>query len=45
TGVKIERKILQQFDLMLISVDGWKKLLTAQSVWLNFTPSNLILKP
>ena len=45
SGIKIERKILQQFDLMVISVDGWKKLLAAQSVWLSFTPSNLILKP
>lgn len=43
--VKIERKFLQQYDLMLISVDGWKKLLAAQSIWLNYTPSNLILKP
>ena len=43
--VKIDRKFLQQFDLMLISVDGWKKLLAAQSIWLNYTPSNLILKP
>ncbi len=43
--LKIERRFLQQFDLMLISVDGWKKLLTAQSIWLSYTPSNLILKP
>jgi len=42
--LKIERKFLQQFDLMLISVDGWKKLLVAQSSWLSQTPSNLILK-
>ncbi|MEJ7588077.1 MAG: cation:proton antiporter [Ferruginibacter sp.] len=43
--IKIERKFLQQYDLMLISVDGWKKLLVAQSLWLSHTPSNLILKP
>jgi Kef-type K+ transport system membrane component KefB len=43
--VKIERKFLQQYDLMLVSVDGWKKLLAAQSLWLSYTPSNLILKP
>lgn len=43
--VKVEKRLLQQFDLMLISVDGWKKLLAAQSVWLNYTPSQLILKP
>ncbi|MEO6734234.1 MAG: cation:proton antiporter [Ferruginibacter sp.] len=44
-SIKIERRFLQQYDLMLISVDGWKKLQAAQSLWLNFTPSNLILKP
>ncbi len=43
--VKIERKFLQQYDLMLISVDGWKKLIAAQSEWLSYTPSNLIMKP
>ncbi|MCW3090338.1 MAG: transporter, family [Ferruginibacter sp.] len=43
--VKIERKFLQQYDIMLTSVDGWKKLVAAQSLWLNYTPSNLILKP
>jgi hypothetical protein len=45
SNLKIERRFLLQFDLMLISVDGWKKLLTAQSLWLSYTPSNLILKP
>lgn len=43
--VTIDRKLLQQFDLMLISIDGWKKLLSTQSSWLTYTPSNLILKP
>jgi Kef-type K+ transport system membrane component KefB len=43
--IRIERRFLQQYDLMLISVDGWKKLLVAQSLWLAHTPSNLILKP
>ncbi|MEP7106350.1 MAG: cation:proton antiporter [Ferruginibacter sp.] len=43
--VRIEKKFLHQYDLMLISVDGWKKLLASQSLWLNYTPSNLILKP
>ncbi|MEO5890841.1 MAG: cation:proton antiporter [Ferruginibacter sp.] len=43
--IKIEKKFLQQYDLMLISVDGWKKLLVAQSLWMNHTPSNLIMKP
>ena len=42
--VSIERKFLQQYDLVLMSVDGWKKLLAAQSSWLNYTPSSLILK-
>ncbi len=43
--VKPDRKFLQNYDLVLISVDGWKKLLATQSLWLNYTPSNLILKP
>lgn len=43
--VKLDRKFLQNYELVLISVDGWKRLIAAQSLWLNFTPSNLIIKP
>ncbi|MES2892923.1 MAG: cation:proton antiporter [Bacteroidota bacterium] len=44
-NLKMEKRFLQQFDLVLISLDSWKKLVTAQSDWINFTPSILILKP
>ncbi|MBN9283890.1 MULTISPECIES: cation:proton antiporter [Flavobacterium] len=42
---KIEKDFLQEQDLMIISVDSWKKLVESRSTWLNNTPSLLILKP
>ncbi|UUC44306.1 cation:proton antiporter domain-containing protein [Flavobacterium cerinum] len=42
---KIEKDFLQEQDLMIISVDSWKKLVDSRSTWLNNTPSLLILKP
>ena len=36
---------LAQQDLMLISLDSWKKLVESQSVWLSNVPSVLIIKP
>jgi Kef-type K+ transport system membrane component KefB len=42
---KIEKEFLQEQDLMIISVDSWKKLVESRSPWLNHTPSLLILKP
>ncbi len=42
---KIEKEFLQDQDLMIISVDSWKKLVESRSTWLNNTPSLLILKP
>lgn len=42
---KIEKDFLQEQDLMIISVDSWKKLVESRSTWLNSTPSLLILKP
>ena len=42
---KIEKEFLDQQDLMIISVDSWKKLIESRSTWLNHTPSLLILKP
>ncbi|HYD91494.1 MAG TPA: cation/H(+) antiporter, partial [Flavobacterium sp.] len=41
---KLEKEFLQQQDLMIISVDSWKKLVESRSPWLNNTPSLLILK-
>lgn len=41
---KIEKEFLTQQDLMIISIESWEKLLDSQSVWLNNTPSTLVLK-
>jgi len=42
---KIDRDFLPGQDLMLISLDSWKKAIETQSIWLPQTPSTLILKP
>jgi hypothetical protein len=41
---KLEKEFLQEQDLMIISVDSWKKLVESRSTWLNHTPSLLIMK-
>ena len=41
---KIEKEFLEEQDLMIISVDSWKKLVESRSPWLNDTPSLLIVK-
>jgi Kef-type K+ transport system membrane component KefB len=41
----IKKEFLKQQDLMIISLDSWKKLIDSQSIWLNNTPSILIVKP
>ena len=41
---EIVQTFIQQFQLMVISADGWKKLVESRSGWLNQTPSILILK-
>lgn len=40
----LEKEFLQEQDLMIISVDSWKKLVESRSPWLNHTPSLLIIK-
>ncbi|HAQ19717.1 MAG TPA: cation/H(+) antiporter [Prolixibacteraceae bacterium] len=40
----IDEEFIRQFQLMVISTDGWKKLVDSQCPWLNQTPSILILK-
>lgn len=42
---KIETEFLAKQDLMIISLESWKKLVESQSIWLNNTPSVLIIKP
>jgi hypothetical protein len=41
---KIDEKVIQQYQLMVISTDGWKKLLDSQISWIEKTPSILVLK-
>ncbi|HEX9979625.1 MAG TPA: cation:proton antiporter [Flavobacterium sp.] len=41
----IRKDFLAQHDLMIISLDSWKKLVESHSIWLNNTPSVLIIKP
>jgi len=40
----IDEQFIQQFQLMVISADGWKKLVESGSPWLSQTPSILILR-
>ena len=41
----LKKEFLESQDLMIISLDSWKKLIESQSIWLNNSPSVLILKP
>ncbi|NUY80575.1 cation:proton antiporter [Flavobacterium sp. MAH-1] len=41
----INKEFLGEQDLMLISLESWKKLVDSHSVWLTDTPSVLIIKP
>ncbi|MGV8138454.1 MAG: cation:proton antiporter [Mangrovibacterium sp.] len=40
-----EKDFLKQYDLMLISLESWKKLIDSQNRWLSDGPSMLIVKP
>jgi Kef-type K+ transport system membrane component KefB len=40
---EIGKDILQQYDLMIISLESWKMLIEKKTVWLTSTPSVLIL--
>ncbi len=41
----VKKDFLSQQDIMLISLDSWKKLVNSQSTWLSNIPSVLIIKP
>lgn len=43
-GKVIETAFLDQQDLMLISLESWKKLVDTKSLWLSDIPSTLIIK-
>ena len=42
---KIDKDFLLDQDLMLISLDSWRKAVETRRIWLPQTPSTLILKP
>lgn len=44
-GNRMEKDLLQKQDLMMISLDSWKKVVETQSVWLSHVPSTLVIKP
>jgi len=41
----MKKEFLNQQDIMLISLESWKKLINSQSIWLSNIPSVLIIKP
>jgi hypothetical protein len=41
----MKKEFLSKQDLMIISMESWKKLVDSQSLWLTHVPSVLILKP
>ncbi|MCF0057216.1 cation:proton antiporter [Dyadobacter sp. CY356] len=41
---KIEKEFLEQQDLMLISMDSWKKAVETHSLWLSYSPSVLMIR-
>ena len=36
---------MAQQDLMIISLESWKQVVDAQTLWLSTVPSTLIIKP
>lgn len=45
SGRTMKRDFLEGQDLMVVSLDSWKKLVETQSPWLSHIPSVLILRP
>jgi len=44
TGKMIDKEFLNTQNLMLISMDSWRKLVDTKSIWLSDIPSTLIVK-
>jgi len=40
----LEKDFLQQQDLMMISLESWKKAVESHSIWLSYSPSVLIIR-
>jgi Kef-type K+ transport system membrane component KefB len=43
-STKIDRALLESFDLILVSIEGWKKLVAGKQRWLRNTSSILIIR-
>ncbi len=41
----MKKEFLEKMDIMIISLESWKKLVNSQSTWLSNIPSVLIIKP
>lgn len=41
----MKKDFLEKQDIMIISLESWKKLVDSQSIWLSNIPSVLIIKP
>ena len=41
----IDTSMLSDYDLIVISMDSWKKIIDSQENWLEKSPSLLIIKP
>ena len=41
---KIDKDFLKSQDLMVVSLESWKKLVETRSTWLSSTPSTLIIQ-
>jgi hypothetical protein len=40
----MNRDLMREFDLMLVSLEGWTKLIDSEAEWLDSTPSTLIVR-
>lgn len=44
-GRTMKKEFLSHQDIMVVSLDSWKKLVDSQSIWLSNIPSVLIIRP
>jgi Kef-type K+ transport system membrane component KefB len=42
--VTLDEQFMKDYQLMLVSAEGWKKLVDSRAQWLNHTPSMLIIR-
>lgn len=40
----MRKEFIEEYDIMLMGFDSWKKLIKTRSSWLNYAPSMLIIK-